>query len=155
MKKLADSYSRTYRIWHGMKTRCLNPNAPDYHRYGGRGIKVCEKWMRWVGFKEDMGWAPDGLTLDRIDNDGNYEKENCRWATMSTQIRNSRKAFMIEFNGERLNLCEWASRTGLHRACISARIKAGWPPELALTTPSMNGRERALSRWAKHRATKP
>lgn len=80
----------TYISWKQMKQRCLNPNAPDYKNYGGRGVTICEKWIKFAGFYEDMGERPEGLTLDRIDNNGNYNKENCKWSTRAEQNRNKR-----------------------------------------------------------------
>jgi hypothetical protein len=82
------SDSRTYRIWAGMKQRCLNPKTTHYGYYGGRGIKVCERWMDYRNFLADMGEAPEGLSLDRINPDGNYEPGNCRWATDKVQANN-------------------------------------------------------------------
>lgn len=80
--------SGTYRSWDGMKQRCLNPKATGYKRYGGAGVEVCDRWLKFENFLADMGVRPEGTTLDRIDNDGNYEPGNCRWATVSTQNRN-------------------------------------------------------------------
>lgn len=85
-------YKRTYISWSNMKQRCLNPKRNSYKYYGGRGIKVCDRWLHsFENFLADMGECPPGLTIDRIENDGNYEKGNCRWATIITQITNRRK----------------------------------------------------------------
>lgn len=84
--------SRTYSSWRGMKDRCLNPNSVSYPLYGGRGITICDEWITFDGFLADMGERPEGMSLDRIDPDGNYEPANCRWATPQQQVDNRRMA---------------------------------------------------------------
>lgn len=84
-------YTSTFKIWSGMKSRCTNPKLKCYKYYGGRGISICDRWMKFENFVEDMGWRPGDLTIDRIDCDGNYEPSNCRWITLSENSRNKNR----------------------------------------------------------------
>ena len=125
--------TQTYRAWMAMRNRCGNPQDP---RYGGRGIYVCERWYVYENFLADMGEPPSlGLSIDRINNDGNYEPSNCRWATWSEQMRNRRNSRKLEFRGRTLNLCGWAELLGIQASTLRRRIDVlGWSIERALTT---------------------
>jgi hypothetical protein len=110
-----------------MRQRCVNPNVRQYPNYGGRGIKVCERWEVFENFLADMGAQPSGLTLDRIDVDGDYEPGNCRWADMTTQENNRTNNHRLTFNGETHSITEWARRTGISRPTIRKRERLGLP----------------------------
>lgn len=114
--------SPTYRSWFAMKSRCTNPNNIGYEDYGGRGITVCDRWLEFVNFLEDMGEKPKGKSLDRIDNDGNYEPGNCRWADNITQANNTRKNRYLTHNGRTQSLSEWARELGFHRETLRKRL---------------------------------
>lgn len=120
-----------------MKGRCLNPDDQKYADYGARGIKVCERWQSgFETFLEDMGEAPDGKTIDRINNDGNYEPGNCRWATRKEQANNRRVTVMLTANGKTQCLSDWAKDTGLDIDLIRNRISLhGWSHDKAINTP--------------------
>lgn len=120
-----------------MKGRCLNPSYGNYANYGGRGIKVCDRWLEsFENFLADMGEAPRGTSIDRIDNDGHYTPENCRWATDSEQQNNKRDTVLLTANGKTQTINEWAKETGLDVALIRNRIKRhGWSVEKAINTP--------------------
>jgi hypothetical protein len=105
--------SRTYRIWKGMKTRCSNPKSENYKWYGGRGITVCERWMKFENFLADMGEVPEGMTIDRIDSNLNYCPENCRWADMTTQANNKKNTVRLTFNGKKVPLTDVAKMLGV------------------------------------------
>jgi hypothetical protein len=123
-----------------MLSRCDLPTTPGYKYYGGRGIKVCDRWRRYENFLSDMGARPPDTSLDRIDNDGNYEPSNCRWATRKQQRRNNRANHAITFNGETLTLAEWAEKAGMPRQRLRTRIvRDGWAIEKAITTPKDRG----------------
>ena len=128
--------NREYRAWAHAKSRCYNPNVPAFYRYGGRGVIMCERWKNsFEAFLEDMGKCPDGLTLDRIDNNGNYEPGNCRWIDMKTQSENRRSTRWIEFQGVTRTMSEWARFLGVKREALAYRLDQGWPTEKALFKP--------------------
>lgn len=93
-----------------MLQRCKNTERIDYHRYGGRGIKVCDRWLKFENFLKDMGERPDGLTIERIDNNGNYEPGNCQWSDRKVQANNTRRNHLITFMGESKTLAQWATK---------------------------------------------
>jgi len=127
---------KTYQCWADMRSRCNNERHSRYDRYGGRGISVCERWKSFEAFKEDMGLKPDGLTLDRVDNDGNYEPDNCRWATYHDQNKNKETTTYYEFGGESHTIEEWADIIGMPRSTLSERVhRYKWRIERALTMP--------------------
>ena len=116
-----------YQAWLGLKTRCNDESSVHFRHYGGRGIKVCERWCTsFANFLADMGLRPSPThSIDRIDNNGNYEPGNCRWATKKQQLRNKRTSRRIDFNGELLCVAEWADRLGLTQECIRGRLNRG------------------------------
>lgn len=132
-------YSQTgiYRTWSQMKTRCLCPTTPAYQKYGGRGIMICDRWLKFENFLADMGPRPAGTTLDRIDNNGNYEPGNCRWATKSQQQNNTRRNVYITMNGRTQTLKMWLRELGRDKDYqnISRRIRCGYDPMFSLHEP--------------------
>lgn len=134
------SKTKFYAAWQAMKKRCSNPAHKDFHSYGGRGIKVCERWMNFENFLADMGLPPPGMTLDRIDNNGDYEPSNCRWATPAEQALNTNRAVVINVHGVPKRAREIAAELGVTPHAIWGRIKRGMSHEAAATTPSMRKR---------------
>jgi hypothetical protein len=115
--------TKTYYIWRNMRRRCTDSKDEAYHRYGGRGIKVCDRWFNsYDFFIDDMGECPQDLTLDRINVEGNYELSNCRWVTQSVQQNNKSTNHPITFNGETLNISQWADKLGIGRDTLWKRI---------------------------------
>lgn len=129
------SKSKTYGSWVDMIRRCTQPHNKNYQHYGGRGIKVCKRWSKFVNFLEDMGEVPMGYQIDRIDNDQGYCKSNCRWATRKQQARNKQYNHLVTYQEKTLCLSEWAEQTGIAKDTIRHRLKNGWPVEKALTKP--------------------
>jgi hypothetical protein len=132
---------RTLQCWSDMKQRCLNPRHKQYKNYGARGISVCDAWLLSPqDFLRDMGYKPDGMTIDRIDNDGNYEPTNCRWASKRQQADNQRTTVRITFGGETRSRTAWARKVGIHPATLQWRLLVGWPMAMALSPSKFPGR---------------
>lgn len=129
-----------YIAWAAMKKRCNNPADPSYHNYGGRGIRVCERWEWYDNFIADMGPRSDGMTLERLDNDKDYSPDNCVWTTHKHQHNNKRTNVTATINGETLTLAQWAERSGLSYTTIVARRRRRWPDEHLLLPPDHSKR---------------
>lgn len=134
--------SRLYRIWLGIKTRCLNPNNHSYKNYGARGIDLCKEWQEYLPFKE---WAlstgySDNLSIDRINVDGPYSPENCRWADAKTQGRNRRNTISYELNGNQYSMSELADLYGIPYSVLKGRLRRyKWSVEEAISIPVKMG----------------
>lgn len=125
---------RLYLIWASMKTRCQNPAEPGYRNYGGRGIRVCDEWQEFEPF---LKWAKANgyrkhLSLDRINNNGNYEPTNCRWATREQQSLNTRRNRLLTHKGQTMPAKAWANELGVPYGTILSRLRRGWPDEEAV-----------------------
>lgn len=129
------SNSSTYRSWAAMKTRCLNKKHHLFHRYGGRGIKICKSWMRFKNFLADMGQRPKGLSLERKNNNYGYSKENCKWANRKEQARNTIQNRRLVFNGKSLCVTELSELCGVKKSTLLQRLKLGWSLRAAMIPP--------------------
>ena len=123
---------RTYRIWSAMRGRCNTRGNHKYYRYGGRGISVCGEWVDFPTFLRDMGEAPANMSIDRIDNDGDYTPSNCRWATASEQARNRSDNVWLEFDGRNMILSDWAIELNIDPSVLTKRFTRGWSIRRAL-----------------------
>lgn len=140
-KRMVHGLSKTpeYRTWQGILQRCNNPASQAYSYYGGRGITVCERWQEFTNFYADMGARPSsGHTIDRIDSNGHYHPDNCRWATRLEQQRNTRRSRHIKLNGESMAIGEAVERSGVNRSTIIGRIRRGLSPDQAMSLPSFH-----------------
>lgn len=130
--------TKLFKVWTGMKQRCFNPKDYAYPNYGGRGVTICAEWSN--DFSTFYEWSvthgyKEGLSIDRIDVNGNYCPENCRWATPLQQMRNRRNTVYLEFEGSRHSLTEWSEITGIKRDTLDGRYRKGWPTERVLFEP--------------------
>lgn len=135
MIKHGQCKTRTYKSWCSMKERCENPRHERFSDYGKRGIKICERWQDFENFLADMGERPQGMSLGRIDNDGNYCKENCRWETRLEQQNNTRFNLLVSINGTTKTASQWASILGMDSTAMRMRIYRGWPIKKLLKQP--------------------
>jgi hypothetical protein len=154
------SNSPEYRAWRRILTRCYYPRHDKYAWYGGRGIVVCERWREsFKAFYEDMGPRPTPKhTIERKENDGNYEPGNCRWATQHDQSRNTSRNINLTFRGRTQCVQDWASELGIGRATVQHRLDVGWTVERALTEEvrtvtfhmlTLDGETMTLTAWAR------
>ncbi len=131
-----------HKVWFGMKQRCYNPKNPNYVNYGGRGIKICDRWLGengFMNFMEDMGPRPSkNHTIERDEVNGIYEPSNCRWLLKELQAINKRNNRFITFNGETKHISEWSRGVNGGHSVVGKRLKNGWPLDLALTLPAEN-----------------
>lgn len=144
-KKHGLRHNRIYSIYCTMKARCYNPNNNEYHNYGGRGIKICDKWLSEDGAKNFADWAyANGYdenadygecTIDRINVDGDYEPSNCRWATMKQQMNNTRYTVFLTYNGETKSAAEWSEITGVRQGLLTERKRRGWSDKDCIERP--------------------
>ena len=134
------SGTKTYYAWRSMRARCTNPKAPGFKNYGGRGIAVCERWRGdYLAFLADMGEAPEGMSLDRIDVEGDYEPGNCRWASNETQANNQRRNVLYEHDGLTMTIPQWARHLRIGVDTLWRRLNVyGMPLDVALTPGSLS-----------------
>ena len=134
-----------YSRWRGMIQRCKDPSSKAYKYYGGRGIYVCERWRSFPNFLEDMGdpMPTDGQMLERIDGEKGYEPSNCKWADRSSQMKNRSNSVVIEFDGEKKNLVDWAKLVGVNVSTLKVRLKK-WPIEKAMTRGKFNRKGKVI-----------
>lgn len=125
------THTKVHDVWRSMLQRCNDPKHKAYHNYGGRGIKVCERWLEFENFYADMG-EPNGLTLDRIDNAGNYEPGNCRWISYLEQGRNKRTNKIVQINGESGCISYFAEKYGINKTVLARRLRNGEPFEMLI-----------------------
>lgn len=147
-KSHGKSYDRTYRIWANMKARCTNPSSTFFSHYGGRGISYAPEWERFEIFHEEMGDCPPGLTIERVNNDGNYCKSNCVWASRKQQARNKRGNHLLAHAGEEKTIIDWAESGQIDATTLLKRIRRGWSVEDALNTPKLGRGCRLLTQSA-------
>lgn len=129
------TFTKAWQTWKGMMSRCFNPRNKRYPHYGGRGIKVCQKWLDFAEFFKDMGERPPGMTIERRNNNGDYEPHNCRWATRFEQNQNTSRSRIYQLGNTRASLAVLCRKFGVNRDTVDYRLTQGWPLSAALSTP--------------------
>jgi hypothetical protein len=124
-----------YNAWSAMHSRCTDKNNEGYHRYGGRGIKVCKRWKSFANFISDMGKRPDGFTLERINTNKGYSRKNCKWATPLEQANNRRSNKLVLFRGQKKTVAQWCRELSINWITVKKRIAAGWKIDKAFMQP--------------------
>ncbi len=151
--KHGESYTPIYKVWTAMKQRCSNPRSNEYYLYGARGITVCERWENsFENFRDDMGPRPVGFSIERKNNDGNYEPSNCIWASRKTQQKNMRSNKVVCYFGEKMKLLDAFNRSQckLLYETVWTRVNRGWDVERALSEPlgtTFGPRKYSAGRW--------
>ena len=154
MKQHNLSYTRFYTIWRGMKKRCLNKKAKEYKRYGGRGINICDGWLKFIGFKEDMyksylehvkRYGEKNTSIERINNYLGYYKNNCKWATQYEQTRNTRRNVNITYEGETLCAMDWSKKYNIRHGLITWRLKKGLSKKDILKQPISKSKRKFIT----------
>jgi len=137
LKRGVKPYRTERRIWRGIRDRCINPKSTHYHDYGGRGIKMCDSWLHsFDNFIKDMGPRPSNKhTIERIENDGDYELGNCKWATRKQQANNRRSNRLFEYNGISQTMQEIIDQTGIKKSTFKSRVYMGWTLDKIINTP--------------------
>jgi len=128
------SGTKTYKIWGLMLHRCNNKNSPEYKYYGARNIRVCKEWYKFENFFNDMSECPEGLSIDRINNNGNYEPGNCKWSTPAEQAVNKRNNHLLTYKGKTQTMGQWERELSFTKDLLSKRIGRGWTIERAFET---------------------
>lgn len=142
-KKHGMDGTKTYDCWINMKQRCLNKKSPIFKYYGGRGIKVCKRWLKFENFYKDMGTMPIGFSIERRDVNKGYNLKNCYWLSRKLQSRNIRKSIFVEINGESKNLIDWCADLKLNHKVVRQRIKRdGLSPMEAINKPFLKTRNK-------------
>lgn len=127
--------TKIYQVWKKMRHRCLSQGDKDFPFYGGRGITVCERWNSFKNFLADMGYPPVGATIERLDNDGPYSRENCKWSNRVEQNRNRRNNHLVTFDGRTMCIAAWADEIEIKPNTLLSRLRHGWTISRALGTP--------------------